>query len=77
MPLNKRLYTLPFIFATTVASLSILTLFLIVIDYMPKHSKKLKKTVHKIITPLRWLGMNPLAIFIVLQLNFDILDGWI
>ena len=77
MPLNKRLYTLPFLFATTTASITILTLFLLVIDYIPKYSNKAKTMIHKIIKPLKWLGMNPLAIFIVLQLTFNLMDGWI
>ena len=76
MPLNKRLYTLSFLFVTLAASISILTLFLIVIDYIPKYSSKAKTVVGKIIRPLQWLGMNPLAIFILLQLTFALMDGW-
>lgn len=27
--------------------------------------------------PLNWLGLNPLAVFILLQLTGDVMDNWI
>jgi len=73
MPFNKRLYTLTFLFAVLSTSITVLTLFLILIDYVPKAGGRMPIWVR----PLTWLGMNPLAIFIVLQLLFDIMKNWI
>ncbi len=77
MPLNKRLYTITFLLTVLSTSITILTLFLLVIDYLPKVGGKGPKIINVIIQPLTWLGMNPLAIFIVLQLLADIMLNWI
>lgn len=77
MPFNKRLYTITFLFGVLSTSVTTLTLFLILIDYLPKVNGKSSKVISTVIQPLTWLGMNPLAIFITLQLTFDILGNWI
>ncbi len=77
MPLNKRLYTITFLFTVLSTSITVLTLFLLVIDYLPKVGGKGTKIINVIIQPLTWLGMNPLAIFIVLQLLADVMLNWI
>ena len=77
MPFNKRLYTITFLFGVLATSTTVLTLFLLLIDYLPKLNKKSSKIILKVIQPLTWLGMNPLAIFITLQLVFLILTSWI
>jgi predicted acyltransferase len=77
MPFNKRLYTLTFLFAVLSTSATMLTLCLLVIDYLPKAIGHQSKTISVIIQPFTWLGMNPLAIFITLQLLADLLENWI
>jgi predicted acyltransferase len=77
MPFNKRLYTLTFLFAVLSSSATILTFLLLIIDYYPKVVNKPSKIISTIIQPFTWLGLNPLAVFIVLQLMFDVLTNWI
>lgn len=77
MPFNKRLYTITFLFGVLSTSATVLTLFLLLIDYLPKLNKSSATIIGKITTPLKWAGMNPLAIFITLQFVQMILSGWI
>lgn len=77
MPFNKRLYTITFLFGVLSTSATSLTLFLLLIDYLPKLNEKSANIIKKITTPLKWAGMNPLAIFIVLQFVFQIFWGWV
>lgn len=77
MPFNKRLYTITFLFGVLSTSATVLTLFLMLIDYLPKVNDRSSKIIHTIVQPLTWLGMNPLAIFITLQLLFDLVGNWI
>lgn len=77
MPFNKRLYTITFLFGVLATSTTVLSLFLLLIDYLPKLNQNSSKVILKVVQPLTWLGMNPLAIFITLQLVFLILTSWI
>jgi predicted acyltransferase len=77
MPFNKRLYTITFLFGVLSTSAVTLTLFLVVIDYLPKLNNNSGKFIKTITQPFTWLGLNPLAIFIVLQVLSCIMDGWI
>ena len=52
-------------------------LFVIVIDYIPKYSEKAKRIIHTGIKPFKWLGMNPLAIYILMTIGFEIMRRWI
>jgi predicted acyltransferase len=67
MPLNKRLWSISFVFLTsaiTGLSLAFVTFF---IDVLGKRYAKYGKIINKITTPFLWLGMNSLAIYV---LNF-------
>lgn len=68
MPLNKRLWSISFVFLTsgiTGLSLAFVTFF---IDVLGKRYAKYGKIINKITTPFLWLGMNPLAIYVLMQL---------
>ena len=77
MPFNKRLYTITFLLTTFCTSAAVLSVFMVVIDILPKKYPQMKGKVVTIVQPLNWLGLNPLAVFILLQLVGDIMDGWI
>lgn len=77
MPSNKKIFSLTFLFCVLSTSATILTLLLIIIDYVPQAIGSQSKAVYYITRPFTWLGMNPLAIFIMLQLLFDVLNNWI
>jgi heparan-alpha-glucosaminide N-acetyltransferase len=66
MPLNKRLWSISFVFLTsgiTGLSLAFVTFF---IDVLGKRYAKYGKIINKITTPFLWLGMNPLAIYVLM-----------
>jgi predicted acyltransferase len=77
MPFNKRLYTITFLFAVLSTSITTLTIFFILLDYLPRINEKSSTTIKTIVQPLKWMGMNPLAIFIILQIFCCILQIWI
>jgi predicted acyltransferase len=77
LPFNKRLWTTTFLFAVLSTSMAMLTLFFVIIDYSAHIKASFAPRLRKAIQPLMWMGMNPLAIFIVLQVLFDIMTNWI
>ena len=77
MPFNKRLYTITFVFTNLCSCSIVLSLFMFVVDIIPKKYPEAKSKIMKAVQPMNWLGLNPLAIFILLQLVGDIMDGWI
>ncbi len=76
-PFNKKLYTTTFLFTVLTTSMTVLTLFMVLIDFAASQKLSFAPRLRKIVSPLIWMGMNPLAIFIVLQLLFDIMKIWI
>jgi hypothetical protein len=79
MPFNKRLYTLPFLFTNLASCSIVLSLFMYVVDILPRSYPQIKAKIQTAIMPLNWLGLNPLAIFIILQVIYGdvMMDGWI
>jgi predicted acyltransferase len=77
MPLNKRLYGLSFLFLVLSISAVALSVFLFLLDIVPKTYKKSAKTIRTVTQPLTWLGLNPLAIFVIMQITAMILNNWI
>ena len=79
MPFNKRLYTITFLFTNICSCSLFLSLFMYLVDILPKKYPQIKSKVITAITPLNWLGLNPLAIFIILSILYgDIMKGgWI
>jgi len=68
IPLNKKIYSLSFTFYVSGLGALILAFFQGVCDIMPQELK----TVNKLLQPLIWLGSNPLAVFVCMQIG-DIL----
>ncbi len=76
MPLNKKIYSITFLFAALSTTSVTLSMFLLLIDYLPKISSKSSTILNTIVSPLKWLGLNPLAIYIILQLVFNVMFNW-
>ncbi len=77
MPFNKRLYTITFLFVVLSSCATVLSFFMVVVDILPKKFPQFKSKIMKMIQPMNWLGLNPLSVFILLQLTGDIMDNWI
>ena len=77
MPFNKRLYTITFVFTNICQCSLALSLFMYVVDVLPKIYNHMRTKIQAAIQPLNWLGLNPLAVFIALQVMDDIINGWI
>jgi len=77
MPLNKRLYGITFLFLVLSASATTLSFFLFLVDIVPKTYKKSAKIIRRVTQPLTWLGLNPLAIFVIMQITSNIVSNWI
>jgi heparan-alpha-glucosaminide N-acetyltransferase len=77
MPFNKRLYTIPFVLVNLSSCATVLSLFVLLADLVPKYYPQAKSKIVTVIQPLNWLGLNPLAVFILLTLSRDTVDQWI
>ena len=77
MPFNKRLYTITFVFTNLCSCSIVLSLFMLIVDILPKKYPQARGKIMKAVQPMNWLGLNPLAVFILLQLVGDVMDGWI
>ena len=67
MPFNKKLYSSSFVLIVAAASGAVLTFFYVIVDYVPSIFPG-TKIISKITAPLLWLGLNPLAIFVLMDL---------
>ena len=68
MPLNKKLYSASFTLIVVAISGACLTAFYLLVDLLPAHFSPFKRIVSTATAPLKWLGLNPLAIFILMDL---------
>lgn len=68
MPINKRLWSISFVFVTSAITGLSLVLITIIFDVLGKQYKKYGKIITKVTQPLLWLGLNPLAIYVLMQL---------
>lgn len=68
MPLNKHIYSSSFLFLVISICGSSITFFVLLIDILPKQVPILEKPIKIISSPLKWLGMNPLAVFVGMDL---------
>jgi predicted acyltransferase len=68
MPLNKKLYSSSFILIVVAISGACLTFFYCVVDLLPAAVTGARKVVEVVTAPLKWLGLNPLAIFVLMDL---------
>jgi len=67
-PFNKKIYTPSFILVVGAVSGASLTFFYYIIDVLPTTKPKLARAIEIITKPLLWLGLNPLAIFVLMDL---------
>jgi predicted acyltransferase len=67
-PFNKKLYTPSFILIVGAVSGASLTFFYFLVDILPTIKPKSKRAIEIIFSPLLWLGLNPLAIFVLMDL---------
>jgi predicted acyltransferase len=67
-PFNKKIYTPSFILVVGAVSGASLTFFYYIIDVLPNTRPKLARVIEIITKPLLWLGLNPLAIFVLMDL---------
>ena len=68
VPFNKKIYTPSFILVVGAVSGASLTFFYFIIDVLPTTRPKLARFFEIITKPLLWLGLNPLAIFVLMDL---------
>jgi predicted acyltransferase len=68
MPLNKKLYSASFTLIVIAVSGASLSFFYLVVDILPDTIPQSKKVIQTISAPLKWLGLNPLAIFVLMTL---------
>jgi predicted acyltransferase len=77
MPFNKRLYTITFLFTNLCSCSIVLSLFMYFVDILPRKYPQIKRKVLRVFQPMNWLGLNPLAIFILLQILYsDLMKGY-
>ena len=77
MPWNKRLYTITFLTTVVATSAATLSLFMVLVDILPTHYPHWGEVVERVTAPLTWLGLNPLAIFVIMSVVSDIMQNWI
>jgi predicted acyltransferase len=68
MPLNKKLYSASFTLIVVAISGAVLSFFYVLVDLWPVNRPRVKRVVGIVTAPLLWLGLNPLAIFVLMDL---------
>ena len=77
MPLNKKIWSISFVFLTVASSGLALTIVTELCDILPKNHKKYARVCEIVTRPLIWLGRNPLAIFVLMMILEIILSDLI
>lgn len=67
-PFNKKLFTPSFILVVGAVTGAALTFFYVIIDILPSKIPTAQKPIEIITAPFLWLGLNPLAIFVLMDL---------
>ena len=68
MPLNKKIYSTSYLFLTIGVAGLTLSFLVIVVDLVGKSNQIYQKVVKVVTFPFVWLGRNPLAVFVVMNL---------
>lgn len=71
MPLNKKIWSISFVFLTAAVSGLSLTFITFFVDVLGTKHPRYGKVINIILSPFIWLGRNPLAVF-VLMIALDI-----
>lgn len=77
MPLNKKIWSISFVFLTAAASGLALVIITYLVDVLGLRHPRYAKIVNKIIQPSIWLGLNPLAIFVFMEALAILLEVYI
>lgn len=92
MPYNKKIWSASFALITVGISGAALTLTMVIVDIVaappkgfiviegenrPEEPGCLGKTINILTSPFVWLGMNPLAIYILMMMTESILDTYV
>lgn len=67
MPLNKKLYSASFTLIVVAVSGASLIFFYFLVDVLPSLKPSSKRIIEILTGPLKWLGLNPLAIFFLMD----------
>lgn len=67
MPLNKKLYSASFTLIVIAISGACLTFFYCLIDILPTFVPRSLRPIQIMTSPLKWLGLNPLAVFVLMD----------
>lgn len=68
MPLNKKIWSISFVYLTCAASGLALTLITYLFDVLNKKYTRYGRVVDVITKPSIWLGRNPLAVFVIMEI---------
>lgn len=68
MPLNKKIYSASFTLIVVSICGASLTFFYLMVDLFPTIFPGSRRIVQIITAPLKWLGLNPLIIFVLMTL---------
>ena len=77
MPYHKRMWTVSYVFLTSAVAGILLILITYLFDVLSPIKPRLKQVTDKIMIPFIWLGRNPLAIFILMEVTNIILPVYI
>lgn len=77
MPLNKKIWSISFVFLTAAASGLALVIITYLVDVLGNRHQKYGKIVNIISKPSVWLGRNPLAIFVFMEALAILLEVYI
>lgn len=77
MPLNKKIWSISFVFITSAVSGLSLTFITLFVDVLGAKYQKYGKVINIIVKPFIWLGRNPLAIFILMDVVAIVLIKYI
>ena len=67
MPLNKKIWSISFVFLTSAVSGLSLTFITFFVDVLGGKHPKYGRIINVLTTPFVWLGRNPLAIFVLMD----------
>ena len=67
MALNKKLYSASFTLIVIAISGASLAFFYCVVDLLPQAVPGLKRVIEVVTAPLKWLGLNPLSTFVLMD----------
>jgi predicted acyltransferase len=77
MPFNKKIYSISFMSLTIFFCGMSLSMFVYLLDVFIIKKENVKKVVNILISPLIWLGRNPLIVFVLMYEVKYLLDRYL